>query len=79
MAFQLKIENVLISDNLDNCCQEILSENGIDVKVDTKLTKEDLLKEISVSTLRYRRISCETKHSLFYSLFQYYILYDASH
>ena len=49
MAFQLKIQNVLISDNLDDCCKEIFSENGINVKVETKLTKEELLKEIPVS------------------------------
>ena len=48
-AFQLKIQNVLISDNLDDCCKEIFSENGINVKVETKLTKEELLKEIPVS------------------------------
>lgn len=49
MAFQLKIQNVLISDNLDECCKEIFNENGINVKVETKLTKEELLKEIPVS------------------------------
>ncbi|XP_028391120.1 D-3-phosphoglycerate dehydrogenase-like [Dendronephthya gigantea] len=46
MAFQLKIEKVLISDNLDNCCPEILTKGGIVVKTETKLTKEELLAEI---------------------------------
>ena len=49
MAFQLKIEKVLISDNLDNCCFEILTKNGIEVRAETKLSKEELLAEIPVS------------------------------
>jgi hypothetical protein len=54
MAFQMKIEKVLISDNLDNCCLEILTKNGIEVKAETKLNKEELLAEIPVS-----KIVCE--------------------
>lgn len=49
MAFELKIEKVLISDNLDNCCSEILTNNGLQVKTVSKLTKEELLSEIPVS------------------------------
>ena len=51
MAFQLNIQNVLISDNLDNCCHEILTKNGINVKAETKLSKEQLLAEIPVSIM----------------------------
>ena len=51
MAFQLKIEKVLISDNLDNCCHEILTKNGIEVKTETKLSKAELLAEICVSKI----------------------------
>ena len=51
MAFELKIEKVLISDNLDNCCHEILTKNGIEVKAETKMSKEELLAEIPVSTI----------------------------
>ena len=51
MAFQLKIEKVLISDNLDNCCAEILTKSGIVVRTETKLTKEELLAEIPVSRI----------------------------
>lgn len=48
MAFSLEIKRVLISDNLDSCCKEILEANGVTVDVKTKLTKEELLAEISV-------------------------------
>ena len=51
MAFQLKIEKVLISDNLDNCCLEILTKSGIEVKAETKFSKEELLAEIPVSKI----------------------------
>ena len=52
MAFSLEIKRVLISDNLDNCCKEILEANGIAVDVKTKLTKEELIAEIPVSRVR---------------------------
>ncbi|XP_070566714.1 D-3-phosphoglycerate dehydrogenase-like [Ptychodera flava] len=45
MAFQLK--RVLISDSLDPCCAKILEENGIAVDTKTKLSKEELVAEIS--------------------------------
>lgn len=51
MAFQLKIERVLICDNVDNCCLEILTKNGIEVRAESKLTKEKLLAEIPVSKI----------------------------
>ena len=46
MAFALK--NVLISDEVDPKCVEILQNNGISVVKNTKLTKEQLLQEIGV-------------------------------
>ena len=48
MALSLEIKRVLISDNLDKCCKDILEASGIAVDVKTKLTKEELLSEISV-------------------------------
>ena len=49
MAFSLDLKRVLISDNVDRCCQTILEANGIHVDLKTKLTKEELLAEIPVS------------------------------
>lgn len=46
MAFSLDLKRVLISDNVDRCCQTILEANGIHVDLKTKLTKEELLAEI---------------------------------
>lgn len=43
------INSVLISDNVDVRCANKLISNGISVKVDTKMTKEQLLEEIKVS------------------------------
>ena len=65
MAFELKIEKVLISDNLDNCCHEILTKNGIEVKAETKLSKEELLAEIPVSRI------------LLYICKDHYLIFDA--
>lgn len=51
MIFELK--TVLISDEVDPRCVEILQENGIEVVKDTKLrlSKENFLKEIAVSVM----------------------------
>ena len=56
MVFQLK--NVLISDEVDPRCVEILQENGIGVVKDTKLrlSKENFLKEIVVSDMLCARV-----------------------
>lgn len=65
MAFQLKIEKVLISDNLDNCCHEILTKNGIEVKAETKLGKDELLAEIPVS--KFVPYICEVHYYLMFA------------
>ena len=44
MSFQLN--KVLISDNISYQCVDILKSNGIEVELNTKLTKEQLLEEI---------------------------------
>ena len=49
MAFSLDLKRVLISDSVDSCCKTVLEANGISVDLKTKLTKEELLTEISVS------------------------------
>ena len=49
MAFSLDLKRVLISDSVDSCCKTVLEANGISVALKTKLTKEELLAEISVS------------------------------
>ena len=45
----VKLSSVLISDEVDQKCVTILQENGIKVVKNTKLSKEELLKEIPVS------------------------------
>ena len=45
----LSLKKVLISDEVDHRCVEILRENGVEAVLNTKLTKEQLLAEISVS------------------------------
>lgn len=47
MSFQL--QSVLITDEIDSQCVEILQKNGIQVVKNTKLTKEQLIAEIPVS------------------------------
>lgn len=47
MAFSLDLKRVLISDSVDSCCKTVLEANGISVDLKTKLTKEELLTEIS--------------------------------
>ena len=47
MSFQL--QSVLITDEIDAQCVEILQKNGIQVVKNTKLTKEQLVAEIPVS------------------------------
>ncbi|KAK3589573.1 hypothetical protein CHS0354_043027 [Potamilus streckersoni] len=42
----LTLKNVLISDEVDPQCIEILRKNGIDVTKNTKLSKEELIAEI---------------------------------
>lgn len=44
-------KNILISDEVDDQCVAILKENGFSVTKNTKLTKEQLLQEISVSSV----------------------------
>ena len=48
MAFVLK--KVLISDEIDERCIDVLKKNGVDVVKNTKLTKEQLIAEIPVSS-----------------------------
>lgn len=45
----LTLRKVLISDEVDAKCIEVLKSNGIDVEKNTKLTKEQLVAEIPVS------------------------------
>ena len=51
MAVSLDLKRVLLCDNVDPCCKEILERNGIAADVKSKLTKEELLATIPV---RYR-------------------------
>lgn len=51
MSFQL--QSVLITDEIDVQCVEILQKNGIQVVKNTKLTKEQLIAEIPVSNLQH--------------------------
>jgi hypothetical protein len=64
MAVSLDIKRVLLCDNVDSCCKDILEANGIAVDVKSKLTKEELLTEITV------QISCETRLN-----FEFILLY----
>lgn len=41
----------MISDEVDQKCVQILQENGIKVLKNSKLSKEELLKEIPVSNM----------------------------
>ena len=45
----MSFSKVLISDPVDAACVDILKQNGIQVEQKTKLSKEELLKEIKVS------------------------------
>ena len=58
MVFQLK--KVLISDEVDPGCIEVLKQNGIEVVKDTKLrlSKENFIKEIAVSDFRRFHVEC---------------------
>jgi len=47
MSFSLK--TVLITDEIDQKCVDILQKNGISVNKNTKLSKDELLAEIPVS------------------------------
>lgn len=49
MSFNLS--SVLISDEVDQKCVQILQDNGIKVLKNSKLSKEELLKEIPVSNM----------------------------
>lgn len=53
MSFNLS--SVLISDEVDQKCVKILQENGIKVLKNSKLSKEELLKEIPVSNMFFRK------------------------
>ena len=48
MAALTDFKKVLITDKIDPICKHVLEENGIDVKLQPGLAKEDLLKEIKV-------------------------------
>lgn len=48
MANSLKLNRILLCDNVNSCCKEILEANGIAVDVKNKLSKEELLSEIQV-------------------------------
>ena len=43
-----EIRNILITDEVDNKCVEILQNNGFNVVKNTKLSKESLIDEIKV-------------------------------
>ena len=42
------IKNVLISDDVDNKCKQILENNGFNVVKNTGLKKEQLMEEVKV-------------------------------
>lgn len=42
------IQKVLISDDIDEICPKLLRENGIEVYSNSKMTKDQLIKEIEV-------------------------------
>lgn len=52
-AAGLDLKRVLLCDNVDTCCKDILQANGIAVDVKNKLPKEELLAEIKVHKLKY--------------------------
>lgn len=54
MSFNLS--SVLISDEVDQKCVQILQDNGIKVLKNSKLSKEELLKEIPVSNMFFRKL-----------------------
>ena len=45
----IPLRSVLVSDEVDPLCVELLQKNGIGVTCKYKMPKEDLLKEIPVS------------------------------
>jgi len=61
MDYELK--SVLISDDVDQQCIDILSSNGIQVVKNTKLTKDQLKAEIAVILNRMSRTSCSCNFS----------------
>lgn len=50
-----KIEKVLLLDGVDPVCGEILQNAGIKVTVHAKLSKEQLLEELKVSSEKKKR------------------------
>lgn len=44
----IEIKKVLISDDIDAVCVEILRQAGVQVTLKTKMSKDELLKEIEV-------------------------------
>lgn len=56
MSFNLS--SVLISDEVDQKCVKVLQENGIKVLKNSKLSKEELLKEIPVSNMFFVSFLC---------------------
>ena len=54
MSFNLR--NVLISDEVDDKCVDILRSNGIEVVKNTKFSKDQLISEIPVSVCVCMRV-----------------------
>ena len=48
----LSLKKVLISDDIDPKCIQILQNNGIDVVKKTNMTKQQLISEIPVSEIK---------------------------
>ena len=64
----LTLKKVLISDEVDPQCVEILRQNGVDAVLNTKLSKEQLLAEIPVSRESQEKVdsfsTCRPAHGL---------------
>ena len=48
-----EINNVLLLDGIDQICANKLTDAGIEVKIENKLTKEQLIQEIEVKMQSY--------------------------
>lgn len=62
----IKIQRVLISDEIDQQCVEILQKNGIEVNKNTKLSKDQLLEEIKVCSIWMISVNLELYFDTFY-------------
>lgn len=49
-----QIRRVLVADDIEEICLQILRENGIDVTVKTKLSTDQLIEEAKVQKLKYQ-------------------------